>query len=230
MALPIASLIGLGTSLIGGLFGRSQQKSADALERSIDRPDAQVNGNLIQNLALSEQMANIGLPQQQYINALQNIQRNQNAGLRQASRSAGTGSIASIVRAGNDATANLDVTDANARLQNQQLAMQNRGVLAQEENRVWDYNERQRYNEVMQRAAALRGAGNANTFGALGNVAQMAIGGVFGGQNGLNLGGLFGGGNNQRVNTQGLGGTSMGVTSPTNPFNNLQQLPTWQTQ
>lgn len=203
--LGLGSIIGVGASLVGGIFGAAQSSKARRLERNLVRPEAEVNANLQENALQAEQMASIGLPQQQYTNALQNIQRNQNAGFRQVANRAGIGSIASLTRASNDATTNLDVTDANARLQNQQLAMQQRGVLAQEENRVWDWNERQKYSQQLQQIQQLRSAGQQNMFGALGNIASMGMSG--------GLGGMFGG--NRATVPQGVQGQTMGVTSPT---------------
>ncbi len=218
----VGTLIGLGSALVGGIFGGGQKRRANRLEANNPFPEAQVNENLISNLTRASQLAGVGLPQEQYNRALQNIQRAQNAGLRTASRNGGTGSIASIVRAATDATGQLDVADANARRQNQLLEMQQAQILAQEENRVWGWNEQQRYINTANQVAQLRRAGDQNIFGSLGLAAQIGLmganGGGSAGQQGLGgvLGNIFGGARG-RVSSVPLntGVQTMGVTSPT---------------
>lgn len=207
--MAIGALLGLGTSLLGGIFGAIQKGKANRLERNTPRPDAEVSNSLLKNLAEAEQMATIGLPQEVYNNAFQNIQRNQSTAFRTASKTGGTTNIASILRASNDATMGLDMQDAERQRQNQLIEMQQRGVVAQDEQRVWDWNERQKYEQAMAQVAALRGAGNSNIMGAVGSVAQMGISGLFG-----SLGG-GGGVGAIRAPMPGLGG-AMGLQGPLN--------------
>lgn len=214
MALGLGALIGIGSTLLGIGKGISQNRKANRLERSNEFPVAEVNERLLENLNQAEMMANTGLSQEQYNQALQNINRAQNAGLRQASRQSGTGSIASILRSAGDSIVNLDVADAEARRQNQLLAMQQRNIVAQDETRVEDWNERQRYINTANQVAALRGAGQQNIFGGIGALGQIGMMGMmgFGG-----LDGLFGSGQQANIpNTTGLQGQMAGVTTPTN--------------
>lgn len=178
MAIPILAGIGLGvnalSSLAGGIFGAGQKRQANRLERNNPLPIAQVNQNLLANVAQANQMAQVGLPQQQYNNALQQQQQAFAGGLRTLGRSGGTSNLATLLRGQNQGINNLNVADAQARQANQRLLMQQRGVLANEEQRVWNWNKAQPYLRTMQQVASLRNAGNQNMFGALGNLASAA--------------------------------------------------------
>src|SRR5690606_6182384 len=136
-------------------------------------PTTTINPELLQNAALADQMAMVGLPDAQYMQALGNINRNQAGALRVASTSGRPANVASILQQSNLATGQLDAADAAARQSNQRLAMNARAAVAQDRNRVFDW-DRQKYMLQLQQIGALRNAGNQNIFGAIGNVAQMA--------------------------------------------------------
>ena len=175
MALPIAG-IALGvnalSSLAGSIFGSKQRKLASRIEAQNPLPLTQVNSNILQNVGLANQMAQVGLPQQQYNNALQQQQQALAGGLRTLSRGGGTANIATLLRSANQGINNLNVADAQARQQNQRLLMQQRQNLANEEQRVWNWNVANPYLRNMERVAQLRNAGNQNIFGALGNLSS----------------------------------------------------------
>lgn len=181
MAIGIGAGIGLASSLIGGIFGGSQLRKANRLERNNVLPIAQVNSNILQNQAMARQMSQIGLASQQYNNALQQQQSNLSNVLNVSSRSGQNIPVAGLLRQANQATQNLNIQDAQARQQNQRLLMQQNQAVAQEEQRVWNWNKAQPYLRTAQQVASLRNAGTQNIFGALGNVSQLAMGGAFDG-------------------------------------------------
>lgn len=155
------------------LKGASQQRQAHRINRSNPFQVEALRPEYAKNVAEAEAMSRSGLPQQQYNNALQNFQRNQNAGLRAFSRSGRTGGLATLLRATNDATMNLDVADANARMGNQRFAMGQRGILANEQKRLFDVNKRQNWLQQLAKANALQGAGIQNQFGAFNDLSQL---------------------------------------------------------
>lgn len=161
-------------SIIKGVSGLFQIGKGNRLAKQNIRPVQLVNENIAKNAAMAEQMAQQGLPQAQYNQAIQGINRNQSgayAGLgRSANPSAG---LASLVRAGNDAVLNLGAADAQARMQNQRFAFGQRSALAQEQKDAFNWNSKQKYNEQAQAAAALQGAGRQNAFGAASDLAQI---------------------------------------------------------
>lgn len=174
--MPIPLILGAAAlpSVVKGISGLFGIAKGNKMAKNNPFPTAQVNSNIQKNLAIAEGMAQTGLPQQQYNNSLQNIQRNQASVLNTLGRSSNNNAgLQSLLRASNDATMNLDVNDAQARLQNQRLAMQSRGQLANEENRVWDWNNRQKYIQNANAASQTIANGKTNAFGALTDLSQL---------------------------------------------------------
>lgn len=172
LGLAIAGLGALG-KMTSGLF---QGMKARRIERNNVRPIQQVQSEYFKNVADAEQMARIGMPQQQYNQGLQNIQRNQSGVLGALSRSANPNAgLQSLLRASNDATMNLDVQNALQRNQNRRGLMQQRGILAGQKQNAFDWNEKSKYLAKVAEAQALRGAGAQNLMGAFGDVTQIGM-------------------------------------------------------
>lgn len=165
---------------ISGLFGTASGKQ---MARNNIFPDEAVNQNLIQNSAEADAMAREGMPSQQYNQQAQGILKNQAGGVRLLNRSSNpTSGVAGLVRAGDDATENLNVQDAVDRTNNEKFAIGQRGILAGEQNRVFDWNNRQRYLQNAQAAAQTISAGRQNTFGALDGLSSIGMSALGGGQ------------------------------------------------
>jgi len=176
MPLPLVASLGIAAapSILKGIGGLIGIGKGNRMAKANIRPIELVNSNIAKNAAMAEQMADTGLPQQQYNQAVQNIQRNQTGGYAALGRSANpSAGLNSLVRAGNDATLNLDVQDANARQNNQRFAFGQRAQLANEQNRVWDWNNRQKFRENAQAASETIRAGKSNAFGALSDLSQL---------------------------------------------------------
>jgi hypothetical protein len=156
---------------IGGIFKNAKGKK---LAKQNEFPDEAVNQNIIQNSAEADQMAQTGMPQAQYNNQQQAIDRNQAGSLRLLSNgNMPNSSLSSLNRAGNDATANLNSQDAVDRQQNQRFAIGQRGLLANEQNRVWDWNHRQRFLQNARAAAEYMHSGSQDISGALDNISSI---------------------------------------------------------
>jgi len=187
MPIPLALGIAAAPSIVKGIAGIAGIFKGNKMAKNNPFPTETVNQNYVKNSAIADQMALVGLPQQQYNNSIQNIGRNQSAVLNQLSRSNNSGAgLQSLLRASNDATMNLDAQDAQARLRNQGIAMQQRGILGQQQDKVWDWNNKQKYIQQANAAAAVQGAGRQNAFGALTDLSQLGqsyLGGQIGGQN-----------------------------------------------
>lgn len=185
MAFPLSAAIGAGGALLGTAFGAFQTGKANRLERENTLPLATVNSNILSNVALAQNMANIGLSEQQYNNALMQQDQNLSAAVRASGRSGRNTNTANLLRQANAATLNLNAQDAQARQQNQRALMQQRGILANEEQRVWNWNKAQPYLRMSQRIASLRNAGNQNIAGGIGTLTgigmNVAANGGFGG-------------------------------------------------
>lgn len=171
---PIAGIAGGLISGIGGLFQKN--KGSDILKNN-PRPQMAIPQEALANQAAARQMANEGLPSEQYQQGIKNIQRNQVAALANAQdRRLGGALVGGIQQRSNDATGNLDVASAEARRQNQMNLQNVNNNVADWRNRVWDYNQRQKYNEMHSYGMGLLGAGNANFMSGLDKVTAGLLG------------------------------------------------------
>lgn len=187
MSFAIASgavgLLGAGASLITGL---GQKKQGQQLAANNPYPQQQVPQAEKDNQQIAAQMANEGLPSQQYAMAMKNIDRSRSAAMRDAyDRRAGVGLIGQIQQNTNDAKAKLDVANANARIQNQRTLLGVNNKVAGYQQDAFNWNAKNKYNQDYNYSQQLKGAGNANvvhSFDQLGSgLLQGASMGLFGG-------------------------------------------------
>lgn len=175
MAFPIALAAAALPSVVKGFSGLFDVFSGKARARRNIRPVAEVNENYLKNVALAEQMGRQGLPQQQYNQAQQNIGRNQAVALNSLSRSANPAAgLQGLLRASNDATMGLDTQNANARLQNQRFAFGQRNNLAQDQQRVWNWNKRDKFLSEAQAASQQINSGKLNAMGGLTDLSTLS--------------------------------------------------------
>lgn len=173
MPFPIGAALSGLSALSKIVTGFSQQRKAHNINKNNPFPVETLQPEYAKNVALAENMGRTGLPQQQYVNSLQNINRNQTAGIRALTRSGRPIGVASLVRAGNDATMNLDAQDAMARQQNQRFAFGQRNILAQQNQRLFDVNKRTPWLQMLAKANALEGAGMQNKQNGLNDFTTM---------------------------------------------------------
>jgi len=178
--------ISAGIAGIGALAkiwqGFSQKHQAHKINKNNPFPTEQANPLYAQNLAIAENAAKVGLPQQQVIQAQQGFARSQNAGLRQLGRIGRPGGVAGVVRAGNDAALGLGVADAQARMTNQRQTYGMRNQLANEQTRVWDWNNRQPFLAKTAQAQALLGAGQQNRMAGFNDLQNIGLYSMMGNQ------------------------------------------------
>lgn len=180
--LAIQGALGVG-QMLGGLLMKNK------------RPTYNIPQEYFKNVGESEQMAREGLSESQYTRGLQNIGRNQAGALRMASALGGGSAfraLSNITRQSNEATGNLDFQDAQARRNNMLLAMQQRGVLGQQQLAKQQWDKFDNYKEKAQAKQALIGGGLKNMFGALSSDTGMkgmgAIGDIGSNAQGINRG------------------------------------------
>lgn len=174
MPLPLLALAAAAPSVIKGISGLFQIGKGNRLAKNNPRPIYNIPEEYQKNVAIAEQMGQVGLPQAQYNNSLNNINRNTAGALTGLSRSANSSAgLASLLRASNDASMNLDAQDASARLQNQRFAFGQRGALAQQKLAKQQWDSIGKYQEQAAAAQGLQGAGRQNAFGALSDLSQL---------------------------------------------------------
>ncbi len=186
---------------VGGLInlavGSGQKRKGKKLLKKIgDSPDMVIPNEVLQNQSMAKLRANTGLPQEQYNQAMKNLQRNQMMALSGArDRRGGLSILAATQQNMDDGTLNLDVADAKARIGNENTLYGVNNNVANWQQRKWQNNVADKWNRKYQYAQSLLGAGNQNFSGGLNQLASAGISYASGrqGQLGGNQGG--GGGN-----------------------------------
>lgn len=174
----------LGTGIYKGIKADAQ---ANKLANQ-PRPTYQIPQEYKDNLAIAKNMARIGLPQQQYNDQQNSINKSQAGAIGALGNSANPGAnLAAIVRAGDDANSRLNSQDAQARQANQRYAIQQQSALGNQKLQQQQYNQFDKYSEDFNRAQALRGAANADWNNAF-NGASAVAGGLASAYNDGNLG------------------------------------------
>lgn len=220
MPLPLLALgLAAAPSIVKGLGGLIGIGKANRAAKRNIRPTYEIPKEFQQNVAIADNMARVGMPQQQYNNAINNIGRNQAGAIRQLGRSANPGAgLASMLRSSNDATMNLDAQDANARMNNQRFAFGQRGMMGQQRLAKQNWDKFGNYQEKAATIAQQLGSGKQNAFGALNDLSQLGQIGMMTGQ--------FGGKQSVAPTTPGLNYSSwMNSNAMSNlPGNNLSQF------
>lgn len=173
--------IAAGTAIVGtgiqAYKAIDENSQANAINKSNVRPTYTIPQEYYQNLNIANQLAQQGIPQQQYNNQVNSINQNQAGGIAALNGSSNPGSgVASVVGQSNKANANLNAADSGQRLDNLRYAMQVRGQLAQQKLAQQQYNLFDKYTEQFNKAAALQGASNQNFQGAVSSASGLASG------------------------------------------------------
>lgn len=174
------SSIGLGIAGAGLAYnvinGVVQNNKADNLQKSLKDPVYAIPQEFYENRAIARQMAQVGLPQQQYNNAVNGINQNNASAIAAASKTNNPGAaISSITRQSDNANAALTAEDAQARESNQRYFMQQNSALgnqelAKQQNDVYD-----KYTRDFNQMQAYRGAGQQNINNAITGASQLGM-------------------------------------------------------
>ncbi len=166
MGLSSGLIGGIGSAvggLISGAIGLHQQHKAHKLLNSLQFPTEQMPQEVLQNQAIAQQMANQGLPSEQYTKAMRDIQRQQMTAIRGANdRRGGLGLISQIQQGTDDATTNLNAQDAMMRNQNKKYLVGVNSDVANWKSKLFNNNQRAKYNQDYGYGMNLLGAGNQN--------------------------------------------------------------------
>lgn len=173
-----AGLIGGGISSAIGLF---QRGSANRWLKNNQMPVESMPRELLENQGIANNMANTGLPSEQYNNSMKRIQRQQMGALKTAGDRRGVlASLAGLTTAGNDAMADVEAADAAARMQNQKIAMGVNSEVAGVKRDLFDKNKREKFMREWTYNMGKLGSGNQNIIGGFDKMLTGAAG-LFGG-------------------------------------------------
>lgn len=212
---------GAAGGLIGGITGFFQKKKGNQLLKDNPRPTEQIPQEVLANADEAKSMALTGMPSEQYAQAQKNIQRQQaNAIASSDDRRGGLANIPAITQQGTDAQAALDAQNGQMRNANRLNLQSVNNNVASWKDRLFDYNEKQKYDQNRQYALSLIGAGNQNLYSGIDKLAGGLV--SYAGQGGFN--GRGGDGGAQQSYTQqgtGLADTSGGMNSPGDQYGYL---------
>lgn len=156
------------------LLGLNQYYKGKKMLKNNKRPTYEIPAEVQANLNQAQQMALQGLPEEQKQQFLNNVQRSQAFSMSQAgSRKAGLAGLATINQQGQDAYGNMLSMDAQARMQNQGVLMNQRQNMADYRDQAFQINKLNPYYEKQAEGLAMQGAGMQN----VGNSFQIAGGG-----------------------------------------------------
>lgn len=155
------------------VFGIGQMIKGKKMARDNKRPTYEIPDEIKKNLSQAQMMAMEGLPEEQKNQYIQNLQRASNFALSGMSdRKGGLAGLGSLVQGQQDAYTGLLSADAQAKQQNQQALMQQRGVMADYKDKAFGLNKMEPYQQKVAESQALIGAGLQNIGGGLGSLAQ----------------------------------------------------------
>lgn len=164
MAFPVMAALALAQL---GMAAYQTYKGSKAAE-GLNRPQYEIPDEVKQKLSAAHLMALEGLPAAQKQEFVQNIQRGMNFGLRNLSdRKAGIAGLSSLVQSGDDAYNKMLVEDATQKLENQKYLGTVQSEMGGFRDKAYQLNELEPYMQKSQSAAAMKGAGMQNIYGAL---------------------------------------------------------------
>jgi hypothetical protein len=224
----MAGNIGAGaTGLLSGITGFFQKKQGNRLLKNNPFPTEGMPPEELANQQIAQNAALEGMPSEQYQAAQKNIQRSQAASLGAAlDRRSGVSQIGAIQEGTNTAQGNLDAQSAEMRRQNvgQLLGVNNQ--VASWRDKLFDWNQRAKYEQNRQYAMSLIGAGNANMMSGadklIGGLVGAGAGGALSGKGGAApTGGASGPGMATSYASMPTVDQSGGVTSPAAQYSQL---------
>lgn len=157
----IGGLGGAAVGLVSGLFGK---KKANTILKQNPYPTETMPSEIAANQQLAEAEATQGMPSEQYEAAQKNIQRNQAAAITAASTTPGGAvrNIGAIQQQSNDATTQLNAESAQMRRQNIAQLIGVNQQAASWKDKLFDWNQRQKYIQNYNYGMGLLGQSNQN--------------------------------------------------------------------
>ena len=190
MPLPFLALAGVVPAAFQFISGLKQTRQADRMNPT--RPTMALSDSTQQATGIAQNMANAGMAG--YGNAVNNVRANTASTVRAAQETgSANNALAAVAAAGAteaNALGNLDTQNAKFKQAGQQFLAGQLNRQAGEEQRVWDWNSRQKYLEAAGAKSALTQAGAQNANNALGGFAAAFGTGAraFMGGNGIGFG------------------------------------------
>jgi len=173
--MPVPLLAAVPTAIQAGT-GIYQAVKGSQLANSMDRPDYSIPQEMLDMMTDSQIQALRGLPAEQRQQYLDNTMRAQQASLgAMGDRQAGLAGLAGVQQSATDAYRNLLSMDSQARMEAEQRLQGVRGQMSDYKDKEFQMNQMQPYQDTMQAAEAMKGAGLQNIMGGAMAGTQMAL-------------------------------------------------------
>jgi len=173
--MPTGGLIIAGAGLAySAINGAIQNHKASELQKSLKDPNYVIPAEFYQNREIARQMAELGLPTQQYNNAENNINQTQAASIVAAQNSNNpAAAISNITRQTNQAKARLDAEDAAARETNQRYFIGENSQIGQQKLQKQQNDVYDKFTRDFNQMQAYRGAAQQNFNNAASGAQQL---------------------------------------------------------
>lgn len=168
----------MATSGIKALGGVAQIFAGKSILKKTKLPEYNISPEFGQNVLAAQAVKTMGMPTEQYNRGMSDIGRNMNFAIKTlGDRRNSIAGIGTMFTRANDAVNNLNIADANMRNRNMiagtQMEIGAKHQLALQKLAKQEWEKFNPYMRKMQQGQALLGSGLQNTFGALGDTAQM---------------------------------------------------------
>lgn len=179
---PYTAALGLAQPLFQMGLGIAQNVRANKILNNAERPTAVVPQALIESQRMFNNRVMSGMmPGQQF--AADQIAGAQAAAMRNATNMGGSaqnriGTMLASQALADNSYANLNAQSAQYQMQQQQALANVLGQVANEQNRVWQYNEADPYAALMAAAQREKDAANRNIYGAIGGAGGAIASGI----------------------------------------------------
>ena len=172
--------VGLGVAQLGYGIYQNVQGSKAAKEAEANRPKYKIPLSLKRALGSAQLRSLQGMPGAIRSEMLQEMDRSRMASLAQINeRRGGLGAVSQLEQTQQDSIRQIGLMDIQERNKNLQNLQQLRGVMAQQEQAAFQWDEAERYKAAAGAASAMQGAGLQNIFGGVSSVASIAASGAF---------------------------------------------------
>tara|TARA_R110001592_G_scaffold1340_1_gene7933 strand:- start:14661 stop:15245 length:585 start_codon:yes stop_codon:yes gene_type:complete len=173
--IPLGLLSAVPTVAQAGL-GIYQTIKGNRLANSMNRPVYNIPQEILDNLTDSQIQALRGMPAEQKQQYIDNVMRSQQASFGAlGDRKAGLAGIAGVQQNAIDGYRNMLSMDAQQRQTNEQALQGVRSNLAEYKDKEFQMNQMNPYQETMQAAEAMKGAGIQNLMGGVTSGSKMGL-------------------------------------------------------
>ena len=175
---PLGLGIGAGADVLKSIFGAYQFLHGNNKLNKLERPEYEVDKNILQNQQLGGQIASQGIPDSAKNFYSDQINTGLGSGLNAITQGGGgLGYVSNVLNSSNNSFRNLLAMDAEQKLKNQQVLMDANKDVRDENMKAFDFNKNIPYQNAYNRWSAMTNSGAENIFGGMKGLGATAVAG-----------------------------------------------------